>query len=234
MNPPDQPLSLELLDAALLSALSEPHLCPFQHLLLNETRWRSVVEGKDLTGHRGLLVSLVHPDQLDAILKAAFVSNYGFCDYSAFLTPAGHYDQTQICELDFGFENTKKVEAALNSGLVVVQPCDGEYQYWYTAKVLKGPGYKLLDDLIAPHDYHGHWHLREDIRIDIRDGDMTIVAAQKSSQRREITELLMERYGVVVDASNLRKRADKLLADAIKHEQRAARFEIKPLLPAKK
>ena len=227
MNPPTEPLSVELLTAAVTHALRDRKDVAYSRLLLNERRWRSALEGRDIEFVRGLLVHLVHPDDMNLILKNAFVSNYGFSDYSVFMIPQDHYDQKLMLELDFQFENTQRIESLLRSGDITVLPSDGDYQFWYTAEVLKGEGHGKLEKLICPQEHHGSWQLRDDISIRVQDGDITIVASTTTRPlvECEIIPLLVSKYGVKVSNEGLRKRIDTLLAQAIKLEKRANYFE---------
>ena len=127
MNEPDQPLSTELLLAALQSALSEPHDAPYGHIMLNEGQWRSVIEPSGVTALMGLPLKLIHSDDMNLILQDAFKANYSYYDYSVYLVPEPHYDQRLMLELDFRFETTRQVESLLRSGKIAVKPCEGQH-----------------------------------------------------------------------------------------------------------
>lgn len=205
----------------------EPHLITFNHVLLNETRWRAVLDIENLKYLFGLPLRLIHQDDLACTLREVFDGNYGLDDTDVYLVPDSQYDQALMLEVDFRYTTTQQVESLLRSGEVTIIPVAGNYQHWSTAGVVKDDGSRKLVELICPHSYHGGWNLRGGISIVIQDQEVTITAngVTSSALEREITPLLMQRYNVKVNTTGLRGEAEELLEQAVKNERRALYFE---------
>lgn len=227
MNHTTQPLSKERLRGAALAAINESTDVPYSHILLNEERWRAIAENEGISFIAGLPVRLMHHMDLRGLLDRSLGGKFSYFDHSAYLIPEAHYEQAKIVELDFEFEVTREIEEILRSGDTTVRPSEGDYQYWYTAEVLKGEAHDKLARLIAPTGSHGTWYLRNSINIQVRGSAITIVATSSSPRKEaEIIPWLLRLYkGIKIDTAELRKRSDRLLATAARLEERAQYFE---------
>lgn len=199
----------------------------FTRLALNETRWRGALAGFEVSRVHGLQVIPMHPNDLNALMLETFTTNFSYDDTGVFLLPAEEVDQKLMLEVDFGYETTRKVEELLRSGKIQVEPCEGRHQYWYTVKVLRGEGSGLLEDIIAPSEYHARWNLRGNIQIQISDGDITIMGrhSQACDPAKELSTILFRRYGVPIATKGLRQQAGRMMEQALQLEKRAAYFE---------
>ena len=226
MNRPNKPLTLELLDEALCATLQEKHPYPFDRLLLNEKGWRHVFEREPIASRwlRGLPVELLPADQL---LLAIGARQYGGSvdDDSAILVPEAKYGTQGVVEVDFRFETTRQIEDVLRSGIGVTPSCS-EFQFWQQVEVATEDGRSQLMDLIlgSSAGYCSAWHLRGNVMIQVRDGEVLILCRDATSEQ-EAAALLHKRYGTPVDTAGLCLQVASLQARIERLEKRASYFE---------
>lgn len=214
MNPPPGPLTLDLLDGAVLSALSEPrdNQIPFTAILLNEEGWRTPLEvlqgGRFL---RGIKIVLVTDHDLGLILTKAFKSFFGYDRYSCYLVGDDHYDPSTILEIDLGYEKTAEIEKILHyPGDIIVTPDTYDTHFWRCARIVNNAASRKLSNLVAPSGYTGQWSLRKGYTINKHDGDFHIEHYNASSTDC-ICKMLYRDYGITSDPSKLLQQAIKNL-----------------------